>query len=176
MVTRRHGHLPERQPPPARLDAYGPTFVRLVLGPGSAVAAVGCPGRVHAHDLPALRPTRGPGAGLMAGHRVPRRRRRGWLHDSARNIWTHTPTGLRFSGQMVAHYGWEEMASLCVEIVGWRQFIEALPETDLREDRDRLLADAMACGDDEGMRALTLRWTLWHEETDAVTGGTNDGR
>ena len=63
------------------------------------------------------------------------------------------------------------MPELCVEIIGWRQFIAAQPTTDLRSERDSLLADALACEDDEAMRALTLRWTLWHEETDTVTGG-----
>lgn len=72
---------------------------------------------------------------------------------------------------MVAHYGWDSMPELCVEIIGWRQFIAALPMTDLRAERDRLLADALACEDDEAMRALTTRWTLWHEETDTITGG-----
>jgi hypothetical protein len=77
---------------------------------------------------------------------------------------------------MVAHYGWDAMPELCVEIIGWRQFIAGLPVTDLKDDRERLLADALACDDDESMRAMTLRWSLWHEETDAVTGeGTNGG-
>lgn len=112
------------------------------------------------------------------GRRVPRRRARRatWMHDGPRNVWTHKPTGLRFSGHMVAHYGWEAMPELCVEIIGWRQFIAGLPVTDLKDDRERLLADALACDDDESMRAMTLRWSLWHEETDAVTGeGTNGG-
>lgn len=111
------------------------------------------------------------------GRRVPRRRerRRAWTHDGTRNVWTHTPTGLRFSGHMVAHYGWEVMPDLCVEIIGWRQFIAGLPITYLRDDRERLLADALACDDETAMRALTLRWSLWHEETDAVTGEGHNG-
>jgi hypothetical protein len=111
------------------------------------------------------------------GKRVPRRRerRKSWTHDGARNVWTHTPTGLRFSGHMVAHYGWEVMPELCVEIIGWRQFVAGLPTTDLRADRERLLADALACDDETAMRVLTLRWSLWHEETDAVTGEGHNG-
>ncbi len=87
----------------------------------------------------------------------------------------HDPTGLRFTGPMAAHYGWASMNELCVEIIGWRQFIADLPETDMRQQRDRLLADALACDDDEAMRALTLRWTLWHQECNATTTGGNDG-
>ena len=76
---------------------------------------------------------------------------------------------------MVAHYGWESMPDLCVEIVAWRNFIAALPITDLRAARDELLQQALACEDDEDMRRLTLRWSLWHEETDAITGGQHGG-
>lgn len=107
------------------------------------------------------------------GKRIPRKRRRGWRHDGARNVWTHDATGLRFSGHMVAHYGWEVMPELCVEIIGWRQFIAALPETDMQSERDALLVRALACDDDEDMQRLTLRWTLWHEETDGLQGGNN---
>lgn len=135
------------------------------------MGTVGGARHVRARDLPALRPT----AERLMGQPRPRRRRRGWRHDGARNVWTHTPTGLAFSGHMVAYYGWEAMPELCVEIIGWRAFIAGLPITDLRRERELLLAEALACEDDDDMRRLTLRWSLWHEETDTVTGG-NGGK
>ena len=134
-----------------------------MLGAGRPVATVGRLAGVHPGDVPALR------AALMP--RAPRPR--GWRYDAPRNVYTHKATGLRFSGHMVAHYGWEGMRELCAEVVGWRQYVADLPTTYLVHERDALLAKALATRTDDDMRRLTRRWSLWYEETEAVRGGTN---
>jgi hypothetical protein len=74
---------------------------------------------------------------------------------------------------MIAHYGWDAMPNLCVEIIGWRAYIAGLPTTDLADERATLLAQAMAAKNDEDMRTLTLRWELMGEEI--TMGGTPNG-
>jgi hypothetical protein len=74
---------------------------------------------------------------------------------------------------MIAHYGWDAMPNLCVEIIGWRAYIAGLPTTDLAAERAALLAQAMAARDEDSMRALTVRWELMGEET--TMGGTPNG-
>ncbi len=142
------------------MDANGPARVCMVLGAGGHVAAVRSLWHVHPRDLPALR------AALMPRAARPR----GWRYDKARHIYTHKATGLMFSAQMVAHYGWDGMRAVCVAIVEWRDYIAALPMTNLAREREALLQDALATDDDDAMREITRRWQLWWEETDAVTG------
>jgi len=168
MDTRGNGNAPTRGGTPAGLDAYPTARVRLVLGAGSVVAAVRGARRVRPRHLPELRPT--------VGRLVPRRRARhpkGWTREGVRDVWTHRPTGLRFSGHMIAHYGWDAMPNLCVEIIGWRAYIAGLPTTDLAAERAALLAQAMAAKNDEDMRTLTVRWELMGEES--TMGGTPNG-
>lgn len=145
------------------MDAHGPAPLPVVLGAGGYVAAVGCVRNVHPRDLPALR------AALVARAARPR----GWQYDRARNIYTHKATGLMFSGQMVAHYGWDAMRGLCHEITEWRDYLRTLPTTNLVAERERLLEDALNTGDDDEIRRLTRLWQVWWEETDAVMGGNN---
>lgn len=127
------------------------------------MAAVGRLRHVHARDLPALR------AALMPRAARPR----GWRYDRARNIYTHKATGLMFTGQVVAHYGWDGMRDLCHCITEWRAFLQELPTTYLVAEREALLAEALEIDDDEDLRTKTRLWQMWWEETDAVTGGNN---
>lgn len=122
-------------------------------------------GHIRAGHMPELR------AALMAG----RVRRTGWKQDRHRDVWQHKATGLRFSGAIIAHYGWDAMPHLCLEIRTWRQFINDLPTTGLVTEREALLAAALQEQDDDAMRVLTQRWTLWWEETDSVMGGNENG-
>lgn len=127
------------------------------------MAAVGRLRGVYPRDLPALR------AALMPRAARPR----GWRYDRARNVYTHKATGLMFTGQMVAHYGWEGMRDLCHCITEWRGYIADLPTTYLVREREALLQQALGTPDDDDMRELTRRWQVWWEETDAVRGGNN---
>lgn len=102
------------------------------------------------------------------------RHRRDWRHDRLRKRWRHTPTGLTFSEQNVTRHGWEKVMRVVTFASEWLDYIGAFPTTTLTQERNQLLILAMDEHDEKRLRQLTLRWTLWHQES-TTTGGEARG-
>lgn len=56
----------------------------------------------------------------------------------------------------------------------WLDFVAAFPTTDLAAERNQLLIQALDERNEKRLRQLTLRWSLWHQET-MTTGGEAGG-
>lgn len=56
----------------------------------------------------------------------------------------------------------------------WLDFVAAFPVTDLADERNRLLMQALEERNEKRLRQLTLRWSLWQQES-TTTGGEAGG-
>lgn len=93
-----------------------------------------------------------------------RRKRREWRLRPRHQLWEHIPTGVCFSVQQIEKHGWHKAVYVVEMTRDWRAYLDALPTTTLQRERDALLVQALNERSESRLRALTLRWTLWHQE------------
>lgn len=100
-------------------------------------------------------------------------RRKDWRLERRRQLWHHVPTGICFAVEGIQRHGWERPLIVVGMASSWREFVDAFPLTTLDKERGALLVAALDEHDETRLRALTLRWSLWKEETDTM--GEVDG-
>jgi hypothetical protein len=104
-----------------------------------------------------------------------KRKRHEWRFRRRPNVWEHIPTGVCFAGDQIEKHGWHKAVFIVTLTQEWRAFLDEMPTTTLQKERDQLLVLALNERNEQRLRQLTLRWTLWHQEATDTRGGQAGG-